>query len=127
MKKSRMLLLFGGLFMMLVSYVAWCGRTFYMRPPMPDLSRLPVEARELARVGIEDSSLFRPELMNMRRFKQLIANPYESEPLPIRVDWSPDTFTIRRSGQPQTLLLTKQPNDWKLWVFPEDLVAFVRQ
>jgi hypothetical protein len=57
MKKSRMLLLFGGLFLMLVGYVAWCGRTFYLRAPLPDLTKVPAEARMLALVEIEAGNL----------------------------------------------------------------------
>lgn len=77
MKKSRMLLLFGGLFLMLVGYVAWCGRTFYLRAPMPDLARVPAEARPLALLEVE--RLRRPEKFTMRRLGELLMQPYDSE------------------------------------------------
>lgn len=77
MKKSRMLLLFGGLFLMHVGYVAWCGRTFYLRAPMPDLARVPAEARSLALTEIEE--LRRPQRITMKRLSELLMQPYDSE------------------------------------------------
>lgn len=83
MKKSRMLLLFGGLFLMLVGYVAWCGRTFYLRAPMPDLAKVPAEARTLVLLEIEAGNLRRPEKFRTKRFTELLMHPYESECQPI--------------------------------------------
>jgi len=77
MKKSRMLLLFGGLFLMLVGYAAWCGRTFYLRAPMPDLARVPAEARSLALAEIEE--LGRPQRITMERLSELLMQPYDSD------------------------------------------------
>jgi len=113
MKKSRMLLLFGGLFLMLVGYVAWCGRTFYLRPQMPDLSRLPVEAQELARLGIAEAGFLRPERLSFNRFKWLIARPYESGPALISIEPRFDVrvVVIYRSDGPG-LMLTKNRGGW---------------
>ena len=128
MKKSRMLLLFGGLLLMLVGYLAWCGRTFYLNPPMPDLSRVPIEARELARAGIQESSLFRPERLSFNRLGEVLANPYESEPLPIRAEWEPgNIFFIKRSGAPQRLVLMRIRKRWTLWFLPRDTEAMLHQ
>lgn len=113
MKKFWMLLLFGGLFLMLVSYVAWCGRTFYLKPPMPDLSRVPIEARELALAGIEESGLLRPERLSFERFKKLLAHPYESQPSRICI-WpiALDQVLIVRSDGNDGLILVEHRNHW---------------
>jgi hypothetical protein len=113
MKKSRMLLLFGGLFLMLVAYVAWCGRTFYLRPQMPGLMRVPVEARELARAGIEESGLLRPERLSIERFKRLLAHPYESQPSRICI-WpvAKDQVLIVRSDGNGGLILVERRDGW---------------
>lgn len=117
MKKFRMLLLFGGLLLMLVGYGAWCGRTFYMRPLMPDLGGVPVEVREFARAGIEESSFFRPERLSFKRVKKLLTKPFESEPVPILIEPTPQMLIISRSGQTQSLVLMNGKNGWKtFWV-----------
>lgn len=113
MKKSRMLLLFGGLFLMLVGYGAWCGRTFYLRPPMPDLARVPAQARELARKGIEESGILRPERLSFERFKWLLAHPYDSQPARIDIRLiDADQMQIRRADQFGALILFKQVYGW---------------
>lgn len=113
MKKSRMLLLFGGLFLMLVGYGAWCGRTFYLKPPMPDLSRVPIEARELARTGIEESGLLRPDRLSFERFKWLLAHPYESRASRVCI-WAiaKDQVLIVRSDGNDGLMLVERKNGW---------------
>lgn len=99
MKKSRMLLLFGGLFLMLVGYVAWCWRTFYLRAPMPDLSSMPEEAQAAATTEIERWKLRNPEEFNGGRMKELLMNPYESDLPPIEVKRNWDEFwSFRRRG-----------------------------
>ena len=85
MKKSRMLLLFGGLFLMLVGYVAWCGRTFYLRAPVPDLAHVPEHARFFVVATIEDSGLRTPEKFTISRLVELLQQPYQTTPLQISV------------------------------------------
>jgi hypothetical protein len=129
MKRSRMLQLFGGLFLMLLGYAAWCGRTFYLRPQMPDLSRLPVEAQELARLGIEEAGFLGPERVSFNRFTWLIGHPYKSEPVQISIDPRPDVqrfVVIYRSDGPGLMLF----KSWKGWSFmdgfgPRDQAAKV--
>lgn len=113
MKKSRMLLLFGGLFLMLVGYVAWCGRTFYLRAPVPDVAVLPAEARALALAEIEAADLRRPEKFSISRFKHVMMHPYESESSSIWIEVTGlDSAIVVRSDLTAGLSLTKDENEW---------------
>ena len=111
-----MLLLFGGLFLMLVGYGAWCGRTFYLRAPMPDLSLMPQEARALALAKIEEMDLRRPEKLTVNRFTELLMKPYESDPSPISIDVAGnDLFLILRGDGTDGLILGKDKDESE-WV-----------
>lgn len=114
MKKSRMLLLFGGLFLMLFGYVAWCGRTFYLRAPMPDLAQVPVEARTLVLDGIEEGNLRSSEKLTTRRFKKVLMSPYESDVPPIKVELRGEKLIFVDRGYPWTgFVLARYPEGWE--------------
>lgn len=114
MKKSRMLLLFGGLFLLLVGYVAWCGRTFYFRAPMPDLAHVPVEARALVLDEINEEKLRRPEILTTRRFKNVLMSPYESDVPPINVELRGEKLIFVDRGYPWTgFVLARYGEGWR--------------
>lgn len=115
MKKSRMLLLFGGLFLMLVGYVAWCGRTFYLRAPAPDLSVLPAEARALAQSEIESMDMRRPEKFTVGRLTKLLMQPYESDPTPIltMLGSGGEEWYVVRDIDGDGFSLLKFPSGWQ--------------
>jgi hypothetical protein len=121
MKKSRMLLLFGGLFLMLVGYGAWCGRTFYLRAPMPDLSNVPAEARAIVRSEIGAADMRRPEEFTMTRFQELLAHPYESDPASIFVETSTQGLILVRRGDHYagTFIIGRSFNDWAVLIRPQ--------
>jgi hypothetical protein len=98
MKKKRALLLFGGLAALVLGYAAWCGRTFYLSVPVPELLELPEEYRADARSLIVEHGLAAPDPFDRKRFLELLMHPYESSPRPIRVaNWSgPHNFMAAR-------------------------------
>lgn len=112
MKKSRMLLLFGGLLLMLVGYGAWCGRTFYLRSPVPDLDIVPPEARSLALSEIEAVNLRHPEKFTVERFTELLMNPYETGPPPIEIQHTSDGEAWHFGKGLNGLILLRSPSGW---------------
>ena len=114
-----MLLLFGGLFLMLLGYVAWCGRTFYLRAPLPDLAQVPVEARTLVLEGIEEGNLRRPEKLTTSRVKKVLMSPYESEIPPINIELLGEKLIFVDRGYSWTgFVLAGYPEGWEK--LPED-------
>jgi hypothetical protein len=122
MKKSRMLLLFGGLFLMLLGYVAWCGRAFYLRAPMPDLSRVPAEVRALTLAEIEAADLRRPEMLTARRIMELLMHPYKSEVEPIDVRVSEELVWVDRGYTWPGFFLCRYAEGWRR--VPENEITF---
>jgi hypothetical protein len=119
MKKSRMLLLFGGLFLMLVGYVAWCGRTFYLRAAVPDLALVPDEVRALALSEIEAADLRRPEKFTMKRLSELLMHPYASDVPPVQfreVKLSGEFFSFSRGAASSGVFIVGRAADGKEWV-----------
>jgi hypothetical protein len=117
-----MLLLFGGLFLMLVGYVAWCGRVFYLRAPMPDLSRVPAEVRALTLAEIEAADLRRPEKLTTRRIMELLMHPYESEVEPIDVRVSEELVWVDRGYTWPGFFLCRYAEGWRR--VPENEITF---
>lgn len=114
MKKSRMLLLFGGLFLMLVGYGAWCGRTFYLRAPVPDLTHVPEHARSFVVATIEDSGLRNPEKFKVSRLVELLSQPYQSTPSQIRVNpISKRVIFVSRNGNVLGIVRPAEDGEWK--------------
>ncbi|MCW1915657.1 hypothetical protein OJ996_18875 [Luteolibacter sp. GHJ8] len=85
MKRKRALLFFGGITLLLLGYVAWCGRSMYLSVPVPELTQLPPELREDAREIIVARGLTRPDRFDLKILGKLLANPYQTQPGPFVV------------------------------------------
>jgi hypothetical protein len=98
MKRNRAILLFGSLATLVLGYAAWCGRTFYLSVPVPDLLELPEDYRADARSVIEKHGLTAPERFDRSHFLDLLKHPYASAPKPVTVArWSnADNFIVGR-------------------------------
>jgi hypothetical protein len=89
MKRKRALLLFISLAALVLGYAAWCGRTFYLSMPVPELLELPEDFRADARSLIGKHGLTAPERFDRRHFRDLLMHPYDSAPKPVTVArWS---------------------------------------
>jgi hypothetical protein len=89
MKKKRALLLFGSIAAMLAGYAAWCGRTFYLSLPLPELREIPEPFRVEARRMIVDHGLAKPDHFQLQALLHLLARPYDCEPKPVRIEIDP--------------------------------------
>jgi hypothetical protein len=98
---------------MLGGYVAWCGRTFYLRAPMPDLSSIPVAAWASATAELEKSKLRSSEAFDWGRLMELLMNPYESDPPPIQIGMAGEGWWIfRRYGSSSGFHFLRLSNGW---------------
>lgn len=102
MKKKRALLLFGSLALLVLGYAAWCGRTFYLHVPAPEMTELPEEYRADARALIEQHGLTAPDPFERKRFLELLGQPYDSAPTPVVVGpWTgPENLAVTRMRRP---------------------------
>lgn len=115
MRKSRALLLFGTLFLLIAGYVAWCGRAFYSQIDVPDLSSWP-ETRPLILSGIDASGMREPEIFSFRRLGELMMHPYEpSQPsIGVREDGGATMLTCVRFDAGKAFYLVKDHDGvWK--------------
>lgn len=85
MKRSRAILLFGLMSIVVGGYFAWCARGFYLLAEMPDLSDVPTDALSLVQQEIERSGLRRPEEFDFEMFWDRLGDPYDSQPVQICV------------------------------------------
>jgi hypothetical protein len=83
MKRKRALFFFGCLTLMVLAYVAWCGRSMYLSVPVPELTQLPPELREDAREIVIARGLTRPDRFDLKILGELLAKPYQTKPGPI--------------------------------------------
>jgi hypothetical protein len=115
MKKKRAILLFASLFVLMLAYAAWCGRSMYLSVPAPDLSHLPPEYREDAKAVIIERGLTRPDPFKLAIFIRLLAKPYDSNPFPVEVDSRalPSHLMIWRPRR------VRQPHEVAVMLFPE--------
>ena len=119
MKKKRAILLFGSLIVLLLGYTAWCGRTFYLTVPVPELLELPEQYREDAKSIVIERGLTRPDHFHPMALVRLLAKPYDSSPEKIRVE-CPNSSTMwiirsRRSHWPDDvpMYLTRTQDGWR--------------
>jgi hypothetical protein len=97
MKRKRALLLFGSTTVLLLGYVAWCARTFYLTVPVPELREIPAPFRAEARRMVVDHALDKPDHFQLQAMLHLLARPYDCEPKPIRIEISPfDEINVTR-------------------------------
>ena len=96
MRKKRALLLFGGLAALVLGYAAWCGRTFYLAVPAPEMLELPEDYRADARSLIEKHGLTAPDPFERSLFLDLLKRPYESTPKPVVVAGKAHHFMAAR-------------------------------
>ena len=96
MRKKRALFLFGGLAALVLGYAAWCGRTFYLAVPVPEMLELPEDYRADARSLIEEHRLTAPDLFDRSLFLDLLKRPYESTPKPVVVSGKAHHFVAAR-------------------------------
>lgn len=80
MRKRPAILLFGGLAVVPVGYVAWCSREFYLRADMPYLLDLPEDVRPIAEQAVEDSGLRKPQEFDFETFLYRLSDPYDPHP-----------------------------------------------
>ncbi|MCW1916287.1 hypothetical protein OJ996_22045 [Luteolibacter sp. GHJ8] len=102
MKKKRALLLFATLALLVGGYAAWCGRIFYLHVPTPEMTELPEEYRADARALIKQHGLTDPEPFETKRFLELLAQPYDSDPEPVIIGpWTgPENVSASRMRVP---------------------------
>lgn len=80
MRRSRAIALFGTMTLLIVGYVSWCWRSFYIGVDAPALTMFPEDYRPTALAEIEKSGILEPEEFGWRRAKDLLMNPYDSNP-----------------------------------------------
>ena len=96
MRKKRALLLFGSLAALVLGYAAWCGRTFYLAAPVPEMLELPEDYRADARSLIEKHGLTASDPFDRSHFLDLLKRPYESSPKPVVVTGKAHHFVVAR-------------------------------
>ena len=65
---------------MLLGYVAWCGRTFWVVVDSPDLSRIPADQRAAAEAAVEAAGLTKPDPFSPELMVQFLMKPYGTAP-----------------------------------------------
>lgn len=76
--------------LVLVGYVAWCGRTFYL-PPRMDTTGLPPEVAAAIPALAEKEGMLEAEKFRMDRFLYHLSHPYAER--------SKTTLSIRRGAE----------------------------
>jgi hypothetical protein len=98
MKRSRAIVLFGTMTLLIIGYVTWCWRTFLMGVDAAALTMFPEDYRPTALAEIEKSGILEPEVFQWGRAKELLMKPYDSSPeLAYARQGSSTVFYIERS------------------------------
>lgn len=108
-----MLVLFGGLTLLLLSYVSWCWRTYLSGVADPPLTELPEEFRATALMELRQAGLLGREEFRWRRALELLGNPYESSPpkLEIRTP-EPHLVFVDREYPFSSVVFAKYRSSW---------------
>ena len=85
MNRIRFQLIFGGLSLLLLAYVACCWRTFLIGAAEPPLTELPSEFRSSAIEEIRSAGLLGREEFRWERAMELLIKPYETTPPQIQI------------------------------------------
>lgn len=103
MRKKRALLLFGTLTALLLSYVAWCARPFYLSVPPPQIMEIPEVYRKDAASAVVQSGLTSPDPFDFGILLKLLARPYDCSPGSIHVGVNPfdEVVVIRDRHSPR--------------------------
>lgn len=78
MKKRTAGILATATSLLLTGYVAWCSRAYYLRPQMPDLSKVPPEVAALAPAALDSAGMIEPSEFVFRRWLEQLSLPHES-------------------------------------------------
>jgi hypothetical protein len=98
MRRKRATLLFGGLGALVLGYAAWCGRTFYLSVPVPELLELPEAYRADARSLVIKYRLNKPDHFDWEESTKYLSRPYDSSrtPIIVQADDAPGAFNVHR-------------------------------
>ena len=94
MKKKRAILLFGSIAALVLGYVAWCARAFYLSVPVPELLEIPQEYRKDARLAVLDHGFTRPDPFRLEILARHLARPYDCSPKQIRVHHKHGSYVL---------------------------------
>jgi len=83
MSRIRALLLFGGLTLSILGYIAWCSRTFWVLVALPDLTLIPENQRAAAEAAVEAAGLTKPDPFSRDLMLELLMKPYDTAPRPV--------------------------------------------
>jgi hypothetical protein len=117
MKRRKAIILFGSFFLMLLAYVTWCARPFYLKPPLPSEPELPDQARARAEQWRKSTSLLRPLEFNWNDFLCTLAEPWGEfrNPIIVWIDGHPtatQTMNITYKGHHWTSFYSYRDSDW---------------
>lgn len=77
MKRSSAIVLFGSLSLMIIGYLSWCCRPFYIRPNLEFAPTVPDDARDAVNAWVKDSGGYGPEDFTLSRLIANLIYPYD--------------------------------------------------
>lgn len=113
MSRSKTVLIFGTLTMLVLGYIGWCWRTFLIGVPAPALTELPEKFRPTALDDLRRSGLLGREKFKWRRAGELLQNPYDTSPPRLEVTSPKPHLVFVRRGYPfSSVVFAKYRDRW---------------
>ena len=88
MRRKRAILLFGSLTLSILAYCTWCGRCFYLNPPLELQEGMPKGIASACRDWRSSSDQIQPIDFSWKVFGERLMKPF-SDPATVRIIWSP--------------------------------------
>lgn len=104
MRRSRAILFFGSLTLLIIGYLCWAARPFIIRPRVEFAAKVPGKEQKIIKTWLIEFGGFGPEKFDFRRYVLQLMHPYETAMTPAIA-----TFSAGDSYTPEHVVLIRHP------------------